>query len=178
MFRVSWVLIEWFVNVSRASSIARHDMNIHEFRKMAFWCIAVLWYPVRRLFQRSEVTKRTGGRQTNNLCGSRNRILLVFCTSTMATFNDLKYDWSMLCQECPECWSESGESKFPVLSFFLNFRSKFHSFVKTLAPLNRQMEIPEKCKYIFSKNVQNWNFVNGIFTKYRKCPKSWKRFNS
>ncbi|CAH2264562.1 jg21290 [Pararge aegeria aegeria] len=27
----------------------------------------------------------------------------------MASFEDLSFDWSTLCQECPECWTASGE---------------------------------------------------------------------
>uniref|UniRef100_A0A2H1WGC3 SFRICE_028016 n=1 Tax=Spodoptera frugiperda TaxID=7108 RepID=A0A2H1WGC3_SPOFR len=27
----------------------------------------------------------------------------------MASFEDLAFDWASLCQDCPECWTESGE---------------------------------------------------------------------
>lgn len=27
----------------------------------------------------------------------------------MASFEDLAFDWSTLCQECPECWTASGK---------------------------------------------------------------------
>lgn len=30
----------------------------------------------------------------------------------MASYVDLKADWATLCQECPECWSASGEFLF------------------------------------------------------------------
>ncbi|CAH2074403.1 unnamed protein product, partial [Iphiclides podalirius] len=29
----------------------------------------------------------------------------------MASFEDLAFDWATLCQECPECWTTSGEDE-------------------------------------------------------------------
>lgn len=35
----------------------------------------------------------------------------------MASFEDLAFDWGTLCQECPECWTPSGECPSRVLVY-------------------------------------------------------------
>lgn len=52
----------------------------------------------------------------------------------MASFEDLQFDWSMLCQDCTECWTPSGLHSF--LFFFIVLRmliTKSYA-IRTLRP--------------------------------------------
>jgi hypothetical protein len=48
---------------------------------------------------------------------------------TMATYRDLHFDWSMLCQDCTDCWTTTGNGYF-VLLYASDYH--FHCFEGTL----------------------------------------------
>jgi hypothetical protein len=50
----------------------------------------------------------------------------------MATYRDLHFDWSMLCQDCTECWTTTGNGYYVFLFCVYVPDSHSHCFVGML----------------------------------------------